>query len=226
MHTSWTLLHWGFQTIYDFSKSIKTSHQVLSLLQSKPFHVEANIIWIFFLSMIGPQIKNLCHERWATTITVAINWPRGVERAVPGLVNLPRPVGTACFTARQVFWYGMVHSASCIFWPFYPSNGKKLAFVFLTPTPTHTLWYSHILGIWGRFDIFKVFNEFWKTRVLSLEKPQEYNILENVLFITLDNATSKKVAIDLMKTIILLSNLIDGYIFQSRCVCHFLTFIA
>ena len=51
-------------------------------------------------------------------------------------------------------------------------------------------------------------------------------ILEKVLSVTFYNATNNKVAIELMKTMMSLSNLIDESIFQNRCVCYILNLIA
>ena len=59
-----------------------------------------------------------------------------------------------------------------------------------------------------------------------LERLDEYNIKENVISITLDNASNNTVAIELMRMQMPLATLIDSSIFQNRCVCHILNLIA
>ena len=59
-----------------------------------------------------------------------------------------------------------------------------------------------------------------------LETLDEYNIKENVISITLDNASNNTVAIELMRMQMPLATLIDSSIFQNRCVCHILNLIA
>ena len=59
-----------------------------------------------------------------------------------------------------------------------------------------------------------------------LERLDEYNIKENVISITLDNASNNTMAIELMRMQMPLTTLIDSSIFQNRCVCHILNLIA
>ena len=50
--------------------------------------------------------------------------------------------------------------------------------------------------------------------------------MEQATTATLDNASNNRTTIDLIKLQMPLANLIEGSVFQNRCICHILSLIA